>query len=57
VSTPVSVTGTSGNYYLVQSGVEPGKKIVYSGLDRLRDGAVIQPMQISLDSLLKTRPL
>ena len=57
VSRPITVAGTSGNYYLVQGGVNPGEKIVYSGLDRLREGAVIQPQPISMDSLLKAKPM
>jgi len=56
-SKPLTITGTSGNYYLVQSGINPGEKIVYTGLDRLRDGAVIQPQPMSMDSLLKARPM
>ena len=56
-SKPLTIAGISGNYYLVQSGVSPGEKIVYTGLDRLRDGAVIQPLPMSMDSLLKARPL
>ncbi|MEO5564992.1 MAG: efflux RND transporter periplasmic adaptor subunit, partial [Chitinophagaceae bacterium] len=43
VSTPINIDGTSGNYYLVSKGISPGQKIVFSGLDRLKDGAVIQP--------------
>ena len=57
VSRPITVAGTSGNYYLVQGGVSPGEKIVYTGLDRLREGAVIQPQPISMDSLLKAKPM
>jgi membrane fusion protein, multidrug efflux system len=57
VSTPLSIVGSSGNYYLVKSGIEAGQKVVYSGLDRLRDGVVIQPEPMSLDSLIKARPL
>jgi membrane fusion protein (multidrug efflux system) len=57
ISTPITVAGTSGNYYLVGKGINPGQKIVFSGLDRLKDGTVIQPEQLSLDSLLKARPL
>jgi membrane fusion protein (multidrug efflux system) len=57
VSAPIQVAGRSGNYYLVQNGIKPGQKIVYTGLDRLRDGMVIQPETMSLDSLIKTRPL
>jgi membrane fusion protein (multidrug efflux system) len=54
---PITVTGKSGNYYLVSKGVKPGEKIVYTGLDRLKDGMSIQPQPISMDSLIKTRPL
>jgi membrane fusion protein (multidrug efflux system) len=56
-SKPLTVAGTSGNYYLVQGGINPGEKIVYTGLDRLRDGAIIQPQPMSMDSLLKARPM
>jgi len=57
ISKPITVKGTSGNYYLVQSGINQGEKIVYAGLDRLRDGAVIQPQPISMDSLLRAKPM
>lgn len=57
VSKPVTIAGKSGNYYLVNHGLKPGEKIVYAGLDRLQDGAVILPEPISFDSLLKVRPL
>lgn len=55
---PLSIAGTSGNYYLVNpQGVKAGDKVVYNGVDRLRDGMVIIPEPMSLDSLLKARPL
>jgi membrane fusion protein (multidrug efflux system) len=57
VSKPLTIAGTSGNYYLIQGGVNPGERIVYTGLERLRDGAVIQPQPMSMDSLLKARPM
>jgi len=57
VSTPVTVAGKSGNYYLVDKGISSGQKIVYTGLDRLRDGVAIQPENISMDSILKVKPL
>src|SRR5258706_13299731 len=56
-SKPLMISGTSGNYYLVQGGVSPGERIVYTGLDRLREGVVIQPQPMSMDSLLKARPM
>src|SRR5258705_7462627 len=36
-SKPLIIAGASGNYYLVQAGVNPGERIVYTGLDRLRE--------------------
>ena len=56
ISKPITVSGTSGNYYLVANGLQSGEKIVYKGIDRLRDGAVIKPQLVSLDSLLKVSP-
>jgi membrane fusion protein, multidrug efflux system len=56
-SKPITITGKSGNYYLVEKGINAGEKIVYSGLDRLKDGAVIQPQNMAMDSLLKAKPL
>lgn len=54
---PITVAGKTGNYYLVSKGIKAGDKIVYTGLDRLRDGAVIHPENMSMDSLLKVNPL
>jgi membrane fusion protein (multidrug efflux system) len=56
-SHPIQPAGRSGNYYFVKEGLKPGSSIVYSGLDRLRDGAVIQPKKIGMDSLFKAHPL
>ena len=57
VSKPITISGKNGSYYFVEKGVKPGERIVYTGLDRLRDGAVIAPQNISMDSLLKLKPL
>ena len=56
-SAPLAVSGRTGNYYLVEKGLSPGTRIVYTGLDRLQEGAVIIPETISLDSMLKQRPM
>jgi membrane fusion protein (multidrug efflux system) len=53
-SIPIAVSGKSGTYYLVEKGIQAGDKIVYAGLERLRDGAVINPRQVTPDSLKKT---
>ena len=54
---PVTIAAKSGNYYLVSQGLSTSDKIVYTGLDRLRDGMFIQPIPMSVDSLIKARPL
>jgi membrane fusion protein, multidrug efflux system len=56
-SKPITIAGKSGDYYLVEKGINAGEKIVYTGLDRLKDGVVIQPQNMSMDSLLKVKPL
>jgi membrane fusion protein (multidrug efflux system) len=58
ISRPISVSNSSGNYYLLKGNeVKAGEKIVYTGLDRLRDGVIIQPQALSMDSLMKANPL
>ncbi|HEY9045498.1 MAG TPA: efflux RND transporter periplasmic adaptor subunit [Ohtaekwangia sp.] len=57
VSRPIQVNGQTSNYYFVKNGLNAGDKIVYTGLSRLRDGIVINPQPLSLDSLLKIKPL
>lgn len=54
VSKQITYTGKSDGKYIVDKGVAPGETIVYSGLQRLRDGAVIVPRNISLDSVLNS---
>ncbi|RYE17573.1 MAG: efflux RND transporter periplasmic adaptor subunit, partial [Sphingobacteriales bacterium] len=51
IGTPLTITGTSGRFYMVSKGIKAGDKIVYQGIDRLRDGMVIKPKLISADSL------
>lgn len=57
VSKPITISGKSGGYYLVDKGIAAGDRIVYQGLDRLRDGMFITPEPFSTDSLLKSKPL
>lgn len=40
---PITITGKSGNDYIVKEGVKAGDRIVFSGLDHLTDGAIIKP--------------
>ena len=57
ISTPINISGKSGNYYIVDKGIKAGERIVYTGLNRLRDGVIIKPEPMSVDSLLKINPL
>lgn len=52
VSKQIKVVGKSGNNYIVDNGVTSGESIVFSGIQRLRDGAVIVPQPTSIDSAL-----
>ena len=54
VSKQIAISGKSGSNYLVSKGITNGESIVYSGIQRLRDGAVITPQNISADSVLHT---
>jgi membrane fusion protein (multidrug efflux system) len=41
--TPIVISGKSGPNYLVKEGIKAGDQIVLSGLDRLKEGEVINP--------------
>lgn len=56
-SQPLHIVGKTTGWYLVDKGVKPGDRIVFSGMDRLQDGARIHPQLLSADSLLKVMPL
>lgn len=56
-SQPIGVSGQETGYYFVDKGLQPGQKIVFAGMDRLHDGAVINPQILSADSIRKALPL
>ena len=39
----VTVSGKSGNNYIVSAGLKPGDRIVTAGIEKLKDGMVINP--------------
>ena len=57
VGRQLHIVGKTTDYYLVDKGVQPGDKIVFAGMDRLTDGAVISPQLLSTDSLFKVMPI
>jgi membrane fusion protein (multidrug efflux system) len=40
---PIIISGKSGPNYLVKEGIKAGDRIVLSGLDRIKEGEVINP--------------
>lgn len=57
LSKPITVSDKIGNYYVVSDGLKAGDRVVFSGLDRLKDSTTIKPQLLSMDSLLKANPL
>jgi membrane fusion protein (multidrug efflux system) len=57
ISKQLHIVRKTTDYYLVDKGVKAGDKIVFAGMDRLVDGAVINPQVLSADSVLKAMPL
>jgi membrane fusion protein (multidrug efflux system) len=50
-----------GNFWLVEDGLEPGEKIVYEGLQKIREGLTVNPIDtvvsfIDISSLKKAAP-
>jgi membrane fusion protein (multidrug efflux system) len=57
LSKPITVSDKIGNYYVVADGLKAGDRVVFAGLDRLKDSTTIKPQLLSMDSLLKANPL
>lgn len=57
LSKPIVIEGKTGTYYFVESGLQAGDKIVFSGTGNLKDGMMINPQFISTDSLLRAKPI
>jgi len=54
VKTRVFTTGKRvAQYYIVETGLKPGEKIVYEGLQSIKEGSLIIPRNLSLDSIMK----
>ncbi|WP_221390977.1 efflux RND transporter periplasmic adaptor subunit [Dyadobacter sp. NIV53] len=51
--TPIEIAGTSGDNYLVKSGVQNGDKIAINRIDALNEGMVVAPKTVTADSLSK----
>ncbi|GAB2475956.1 MAG: efflux RND transporter periplasmic adaptor subunit [Cytophagales bacterium] len=46
----VKLTGPYRDYFLIESGVSPGDKIVLEGLQKVAEGLVIQPVEVKFES-------
>jgi membrane fusion protein (multidrug efflux system) len=56
-SQALHIVGKTTGWWLVDKGVKPGDRIVYAGMDRLQDGAVINPQPLKADSIYHLMPL
>lgn len=56
-SKPITVKGKSAQYYYVENGIRAGEKIVLTGIGTIRDGMIIDPQPVSVDSLRLMKPL
>lgn len=50
---PITILGTSGDNYLVKDGLKSGDRIVFNGIDKLKEGDVIHPEKLE-EQPLKT---
>ncbi len=41
---PIVIAGKTGTDYIVKEGIDKGTRIVYSGLDKLKDGIEVKPL-------------
>jgi membrane fusion protein (multidrug efflux system) len=41
--TPITITGTIGTNYVVKDGLKSGDRIVFDGIDKLKEGDTVQP--------------
>ena len=50
----VTLGPQSGNYWVINSGLQPGQLVITSNLQKLRDGAPISPHEISAQAAIQT---
>src|SRR5882724_3909839 len=51
---PVHVGERSGNFWIIESGLEPGQSIVVQGLQKIRDGLAVNPTNFVADAATQT---
>ncbi|WP_316842548.1 efflux RND transporter periplasmic adaptor subunit [Pedobacter gandavensis] len=51
----ITISGKSGNNYLIKDGLKKGETIVYSGLDGLAEEAEIKPKPLNADSVYRAQ--
>lgn len=51
VERSVKLGPTVDNFWLVKEGLKPGEKIIYEGLQKVRDGVVVAPKEAQVDRI------
>ena len=47
----ISVGEKAGSFWLITAGLKPGEKVVYEGLQKVKDGATVNPTSVDLTSI------
>ncbi|WP_235048410.1 efflux RND transporter periplasmic adaptor subunit [Arcticibacter svalbardensis] len=47
---PITISGTSGTNYLVNNGLNSGDRIVVDGIDKIKEGDIIQPQAFTAEN-------
>lgn len=51
--TPIEIAASTGNFYVIKSGLKSGDKIAVNRIDALNEGVQVKPKMIAIDSLSK----
>jgi len=50
VTREITVGPTVGSFWLITKGLEPGEKVIYEGLQKVRDGATVKPTPADMNA-------
>lgn len=51
VERPVKLGPTVDNFWLVMEGLKPGEKVIYEGLQKVRDGVIVAPKETQVERI------
>jgi len=51
----ITVGSTVGSFWLIEKGLKPGEKVIYEGLQKVRDGVTVKPTLVDLTATKDSR--